>query len=463
MKKANKLLFVVPICLLLVVLTAALFACGRNEEPVDEGIKISFVTGFEDKGVTVPSIVSTLKEPGSLPEDPFFPGWEFCGWYLDANRKDKFDTKMGLTGDTTLYALWEQRRSEADEEEQKGEVVAPTGVKYRLLEDDTYAVVGYDGKETVLTIAPRFQSKSVTVIKEGAFSAAPAIEKIVIPSTVNNIEEGAFKNLSSVRSYEVNAANVSYSSYDGVLYNKEKTAIVAMNVRQEPFTLAKAIKEIKGYAFAHGKYEVILPEGGDLTVLDKYAFAYFDGKIELGKNVREIRQRAFYESAAEVTFADDCKIDKLAMGDFDSYKGKELVLPSSIKSLSGFPFSGCTAKIDMTKTGIVTLGEGAFGEYKGEEFVVPYFVETIERNCFYHCTAKIVFDERSTYSTVKEQSFIGFYGEVFFPYAVTKVEKEAFYEARYARISFARAKNEIVIEENAFYGCDPDKIAYGAL
>ena len=461
MKK--KFLFCICILLLIVVLSAALFACGnRKQEEEDKGIIIRFVTGFEDKGVTIDYVVSTHAVPATMPEDPFYPGWEFLGWCTDRDRTQPFDTKMGLKGDTTLYAKWTQRKADSGEDVQSPEVEAPSGVKYRLLSDDTYAVIGYNGSESVLALAPQYQGKTVTAIQTNAISS-DAITRVIIPSTITNIEDGAFMNLRNVTAYEVNEASVSYASYDGILYNKERTAIVAANVRESAFTLAKAVNEIRPYAFSRRTYGVIFPQESALTVLDKYAFAYYAGEVEIGKNISEIRQRAFYGSTANVTFAAESGMTKLEMGEFDTFLGQKLDLPATIKSISGFAFAGCTAAIDMTKTGIKTLGKAAFAQYAGERFEVPYFVEEIEENGFYLCSANVTFDERSTYKTVKENAFIRFEGEVTFPYAVEKVEKNAFYYAQHATIRFARAQKDMTIEKDAFVGCDIAKqIVFGA-
>jgi len=67
---------------------------------------------------------------------------------------------------------------------------------------------------------------TVTSIGDGAFSFCYALTSITIPNSVTSIGSDAFKGCSALTAINVDAANLNYSSDDGVLYNKNKTTLM---------------------------------------------------------------------------------------------------------------------------------------------------------------------------------------------------------------------------------------------
>lgn len=458
--------YIRTIAILLVVaaiIVACLSACERKEEETDEGIVITFVTGFEndDPPIIIEPRTSTLAKPAEMPEDPWKAGYNFLGWFYDEEGTLPFSTKDGLKKDTTLYAKWEKKRADAGEVETPSVIESPEGLRYKLKEDESFALVGYSGKAAEITVPKSYEGKKVTSVSEGAFGGNSTLTKIILPETVKEIEDGAFYGCSSLLTIEVSAANEVFLAEDGVLYASDKTELVAVGqARSEALTVSNRVAAIRGYAFGGGAYEVAFKENSSLKVVGSYAFAGFNGKVTLGGNITSIRRRAFYDSKAEIVFGRDFALDSLAMGEFDGYKGAKLVLPSSIKSISGSPFFGSTAEIDFTATGIKSLGEAAFSGYEGETLVIPYFVESTGRNCFYRCSSKITFDERTAYETIGEYAFNQFCGEVTFPDTVKSVGEYAFYAVRYGKIVFPVSRGSLSIADNAFSLCNVKNVYF---
>ena len=67
---------------------------------------------------------------------------------------------------------------------------------------------------------------SVTRIGDFAFFECTSLTSITIGEGVTSINHDAFNNCSSLTSIEVDPANTAYSSEDGVLFNKAKTALI---------------------------------------------------------------------------------------------------------------------------------------------------------------------------------------------------------------------------------------------
>ncbi len=461
----NKIIKIILIFAFVAVCFASLAACDRNGGKVDDGIVVTFVTGFEnsDTPLVIAPVATTHAKPGVMPNEPIRAGYRFLGWYYDKDYSKPFskEDQKNIKTDITLYAKWEKRRSNSDFNEPDGEVDAPNGVRYRVNEDKTLSIIGYNGKAEELTLSVSYEGKKITAIAFGAFSGNSTLKSITVSDAISLVEDGAFFNCQSLERIDVSADNEKYFSAGGALYCAGGTKLVAVGqARKTKFSAVNPLSDVAGYAFSGGTYEVELKSSA-LKALSEYSFAYYKGKVVIGKNIKEIRRRAFYESTAEVGFSDDCSIDRLAMGEFDGYKGSKLVIPSTVKSISGSPFFGSTAEIDFTATGISELGESAFAGYEGKTLIIPDFVKTIGRNAFYRCSSKIGFDERTTYSYVDEYVFNDFRGEVTLPATVTSVKKYAFYSMRYGNVAFTLPKQEIAIDNDAFLLCKTEKVTYG--
>lgn len=458
MKQIRKI-FCIVLC---IAVFAVLFAaCNRKEEQIDEGITVTFVTGFEDDYVIVDPVLITMDKPGILPDEPRYAGYDFTGWYYDAACTVKFSTEDKLKENTVLYAGWNKKRSDGDSSGDGKQVVDSGGLAYLLTEEGTYTVVGYSGSTKELTVPATYQEYDITAIGANAFGNNSQVEKIILSKKIKSIDETAFCGLTSLKNIEVSSESLQFRSVGGVLYSHSETKLLFVGQgRTEAFTLKKTVEDIGKNAFYGCSFAVTIPDDGAMRVVDEFAFAGYKGKLTLSQKINEIRKKAFYGATCEIVFPIDCAIKKLQNGEFDGYKGEKLTLPSSLESVSGSPFFGSTAVLDFEATGLKTLGNSALAGYAGASFVVPYFTENIEANCFYHCTAKVTFDSRTTYSTIKELAFNQFTGEVTFPSTVRKIEKNAFYAASHATITFTTKKSAIEIEESAFNLCSQKNVTY---
>ena len=452
------------ICIILCIAVFAAIFIGCNEEeeqPAEEEIIVTFVTGFEDENLIVAPVHITEKTPGTLPEDPWHAGYEFTGWYYDAACTQKFTTTDVLKEDIVLYAGWLQKRSDVNTRGEGEQVVAPNGLAYILVNEE-YVVTGYVGEATSITVPVSYQGKNVTAFGDHAFGQNDTLESITFSDGIESIEKTAFVGLTALKNVHVTSSD-HYYSVNGILFNRAGTELIVVGQgRKDAFTLPATVRKIGENAFYGCSFDVTIAETDELTVIDAYAFTGYKGILTLSSKVAEIRKKAFYDATCSIVFPTNCAILSLGNGEFDGYKGATLRLPGSIASVSGSPFYGSTAAIDFSLTGVVTLGPSAMAGYAGEEFVVPFFVREIEENCFYRCTARVTFDERTTYSTIRELSFNQFLGDIVFPSTVRTIEKNAFCYIRknYATVRFSTKRSEIAIDPNAFLSCAEENFTF---
>ena len=62
--------------------------------------------------------------------------------------------------------------------------------------------------------------------RDEPFSSFPSLISVTIPSSVTNIEVAALSGIPNVSAIIVDPANPSYSSVDGVLFNKSQTTLI---------------------------------------------------------------------------------------------------------------------------------------------------------------------------------------------------------------------------------------------
>lgn len=93
-------------------------------------------------------------------------------------------------------------------------------------------------------------SDNLASIGFGAFSRCKGLTEVFIPASVKTIDSCAFLTCSSLESISVDEANKSYSSLDGVLFNKKQTELLAYpKGKQESYNIPSTVKTLGAYSF----------------------------------------------------------------------------------------------------------------------------------------------------------------------------------------------------------------------
>lgn len=115
----------------------------------------------------------------------------------------------------------------------------------------------------------------VTGIGDSAFLNYINLETVDIPESMTSIGEDAFGVCTSLTSINVASDNESYSSEDGILYNKSKTKVIRYpaGLTDISFSILSSVTEIDNFLFADNEYfdYIIIPESA--TSIGMYAFA----------------------------------------------------------------------------------------------------------------------------------------------------------------------------------------------
>ncbi len=178
--------------------------------------------------------------------------------------------------------------------------------------------------------------KSVTSIGSGAFSSCSSLTDILITERVSLIDDNPFYN-SGIKSIRVADGNRSFCSMDGVLFNAEKTKLIA-------------------YPGAKESTSYVIPRG----------------VIEIGYN-------AFYycSNLTDISIPDSVKF--IGSYAFEDCSGLvRVTLPNSVKKISDGAFSWCKSlKQIQIPSGVECIGDGIFNHSDVDEFTVssdnPFF------------------------------------------------------------------------------------------
>ena len=124
---------------------------------------------------------------------------------------------------------------------------------------DYYAFYGCTGLTNV-TIPD-----SVTSIGDRAFSGCTGLTSITIPDSVTSIGYGAFSGCTGLTAINIGEGNTSYSSVDGVFFNKDKTSLICYpsGKADTTYTIPDSVLGIENVAFQRctGLTSVTIPYG----------------------------------------------------------------------------------------------------------------------------------------------------------------------------------------------------------
>ena len=94
---------------------------------------------------------------------------------------------------------------------------------------------------------------SVTSIGNNAFANCTSLTSITIPDSVTTIGDNAFANCTSMMTIEVGAGNMNFTEINGVLFNAEKTMLIAYPAGKTGanYKIPNGVTSIGDYAFGN--------------------------------------------------------------------------------------------------------------------------------------------------------------------------------------------------------------------
>lgn len=379
------------------------------------------VTFDSNGGTAIPAVKA--REGGVIysPRVPQKKNSVLVGWYL-GERKWSFDTDT-VTEDITLVARWER---------------APHTDGLRFSRDEGgYYVSGYDGTDCEVYFSPTHEGLPVVGIADFAFRKNAALQRVAIPSGVEEIGQMAFEGCTSLESISLpdtvttigKRAFSGCTSLEGLTLPSSVSSIGERALGSEggtPFNVYLSDAEqwlsltVGGIAIVNGSYR--LHVGGtplaDLVIpeeVDKIGNLAFCGCVSLERvsalgELEEIGLWAFAECTELVSVALPDSVTKIGVGAFEGCTSLAAFnIPAGVATLDGAEFNGCTRLATVTLSPSLThIGKSVFdGCSSLSSITLHEGIESIGEHAFRGCAELVTLAVPSTVTAIGREAFIG--------------------------------------------------------
>ena len=278
---------------------------------------------------------------------------------------------------------------------------------------------------------------SVTSIGKNAFWGCHGLTSIEIPSSVTSIGDNAFMWCRGLTNINVSKDNLSYSSEDGVLYDKNKTNLICVpSDKKGIFEIPSSVTNIGVSAFygCSGLTSIKIPKS--VTSIGKNAFGGCHGltSIKIPKSVTSIGEDAFSECLGLTS----------------------IEIPSGVTSIGDWTFYDCqgltSIKIPM---GVTSIGCGAFEGSSLTSIKIPKNVTIIGESAFMFCSGLTSIKIPKNVTIIGESAFMWCSGltSIEIPFSVTSIGEDAFYGCGNLDIIIDNSEKNVSVGKDAFEEC----------
>jgi hypothetical protein len=286
--------------------------------------------------------------------------------------------------------------------------------------DDAFYIIPCQGQNLLKSI---ILPETITSIGSYAFGNSKYLPTINIPASVTKLGVLAFQSCSALINVDTN--NPKYSSIEGVLFNKDQTAIIQCPISKSGnYSIPSSVTSIEGRAFDGCIKLKTVTIPSSVTSIGSYAFIDCSGltAVSIPSSVMSIESEAFRNCSALINVDENSlnysSIDGVLFNkthtkliQCPTSKTGTYTIPSSITSLGRFSFSDCihltSVIIPLSLTtieicafnacsgltnvaipsSVISIGYAAFNCCSGLKSInIPSSVISIESTAFSDCS-----------------------------------------------------------------------------
>jgi hypothetical protein len=200
-------------------------------------------------------------------------------------------------------------------------------------------------------VGPFEISNNVSIVESNAFYDCLNLSAVTIPYSVTNIGTQPFAECMALTTITVGAANPSYSSLDGVLFDKGQRALLKYPCgRAGGYTVPETVTTISATAFQNARL-TDLAIGNGVTNIASWACSYCFklGSVTIGSSVAAIGSYAFYNSSMVA-----------------------LTIPRSVTSIGSYAFAACYSLLCVYVEGNAPTEDGSvFSQDQATVYYLP--------------------------------------------------------------------------------------------
>jgi hypothetical protein len=265
---------------------------------------------------------------------------------------------------------------------------------------------------------------SVTNIGSGTFNSCLSLTSVAIPASVASIGDYAFFYCTNLSAIAVDAANPSYSSADGVLFNKDQTTLIQFPFgKAGSYSIPSTVTSIGDEAFGiedHGNplntppsctglTNLIIP--GGVTNIEDYAFSHCIGltSVTLSNGITSIGVEAFSWCSQLTSLTIPSSVTSIGEVAF-YYSGlTNITIPGSVTNFGLGAFAVCTSLTSVTlQDGVTSIGEAGFNFCTNlNSITIPDSVTSIGERAFWFCTGLTNATIASNVTNIGQYAFSG--------------------------------------------------------
>lgn len=217
---------------------------------------------------------------------------------------------------------------------------------------------------------------SLHTLGSNAFADCTGLVSITLGESYKVNGNYAFTGCSSLTNFFVNESHQSYSSVNGVLFDKTETILKLIPPGKTPYVIPDSVTSIGDYAFAGSKTltQITIPD--TVTSIGNLAFADCTAltQITIPDTVTSIGYSAFSgcTSLTQVTIPDSVtSLEDSAFANCTALT--QITIPDSVTSIGYSAFEGCTSLTQVIIPDSVTsIGDYAFIDCYGTSFVIHF-------------------------------------------------------------------------------------------
>jgi len=126
-----------------------------------------------------------------------------------------------------------------------------SGIEYEILEDSTVKITKVVPEGNSVVIPEQIDSYTVSALAKDAFAGCSGVTKLVLPSSLNRIEEGTFFGCLILSDISFSADNDCFAVSDGMLLNKDRTRLYFFFNRNsvEEVSVPQSVTRIDSFSF----------------------------------------------------------------------------------------------------------------------------------------------------------------------------------------------------------------------
>lgn len=193
---------------------------------------------------------------------------------------------------------------------------------------------------------------SVTAIGNYAFSGCNGITSVTVPKNITDIGINPFSGCNNLETISIAESNKNYSTYDGVLYSKDKSNIIAFpGAKSDNFTIPDYVTHIGAGAFSNciGLKNISIPSS--VTHIENSAFSNCTGlkNVLIPDSVTFIGNSAFSGCKELKSINIPENVTNMGYGVFYSCESLQIMkIPDGMTRIETDTFSKC-----INLTGII--------------------------------------------------------------------------------------------------------------